>query len=137
MEIARIFMPIANAGNLYPNYDNQLSTRYVFVEDNYKDAYLAHENGILDTVVTKITEFVNDPDRCNNSEGMFPQPKFLTGEWYLSEVLIDEESTLTISCRFLGTDTGVKTDYLKLEVSFFFDEEFNQFLFEEVNSEAL
>lgn len=137
MEIKRIYLSNTNKENLYPNFENQLTTRYVFDEPEYKTAYEAHENEILDVATIKMREFINDPERCNDSEGMFPQPKYLTGEWYLSEVLLSDEKTLSISARFLGTDTGTKNDYLKLEVCFFYDEAFDQFIFEQVNSESL
>lgn len=137
MEITRIYLSNTNIENLYSNFENQLTTRYVFDEPSFKTAYEKHENEILEIAVTKMKEFVNNPDRCNNLEGMFPQPKYLTGEWYLSEVIIDDEKTLSLSARFLGTDSGKKSDYLRLEVCFFYDEEYDQFLFEQINSESL
>ncbi|WP_202108867.1 hypothetical protein [Succinivibrio dextrinosolvens] len=137
MEITRIYLSNTNKDNLFPNFDNQLTTRYVFDDPVFKAAFEAHEYEVLDIAVIKMRDFINDPERCNNSEGMFPQPKYLTGEWYLSEVLINDERTLRISARFLGTDTGKKTDYLRLEVCFFYDEEYDQFLFEQINSESL
>lgn len=137
MELTRIYLPNPNEDNLYPNWENQLTPRYMFDEPSYKAAYESHEAEILEIAADKMREFISDPVRCNDSEGMFPQPKYLTGEWYLSEVSLDEEMTLSISARFLGTDTGKKADYLRLEVCFFYDEERGQFLFEQVNSEAI
>ena len=137
MEIKRIYLSQTNKDNLFPNFENQLTTRYIFDEPDFKTAFEAHENEILDIATIKMREFLNDPDRCNNLEGMFPQPKYLTGEWYLSEVIIYDEKTLSLSARFLGTDSGKKSDYLRLEVCFFYDEEYDQFLFEQINSESL
>lgn len=137
MEIKRIYLSQTNKDNLFPNFENQLTTRYIFDEPEFKTAFEAHEKEILDISVIKMKEFLNAPVRCNNSEGMFPQPKYLTGEWYLSEVFLSDKKTLSISARFLGTDTGTKTDYLRLEVCFFYDEELDQFIFEQVNSESL
>ena len=56
-------------------------------------------------------------------------------EKYYSTVYCSKKNQL--SARFLATDTGKKTDYLRLEVCFFYDEEYDQFLFEQINSESL
>lgn len=98
--------------------------------------FYSHEGELMKIVETSITEYVNCEDLCNDDEGMFPKPKFMTGEWYVREVYF-EDDYLSIDVAFLGTDLGYKDDYLGLEVVFDYDEKSGQFQVDGVNSESL
>ena len=73
---------------------------------------------------------------CNNDEGMFPQPKCMTGEWYIGMVCF-EDYFLGIEARFVGIDTGKKDDYLSLEIAFDYNKQEDSFIFEGINSASI
>ena len=136
MEIKRIYLPKSNQNNEYVTYENQLQPRRTFNDSSLEKVFYAHEDELMKIVEKSITEYVNCEDLCNNDEGMFPKPEFMTGEWYVREVYF-EDDYLSIDVAFLGTDLGYKDDYLGLEVVFDYDEKSGQFQVDGVNSESL
>lgn len=136
MEIKRIYLSKPNQNNEYVTYENQLQPRRTFDDSSLEKVFHARENELMKIVEKSITEYVNCEDLCNNDEGMFPKPKFMTGEWYVREVYF-EDDYLSIDVAFLGTDLGYKDDYLGLEVVFHYDEKSGQFQVDGVNSESL
>ncbi|MDY6470949.1 MAG: hypothetical protein SPK70_07790 [Succinivibrio dextrinosolvens] len=136
MELKRIHFSNSNTDNNYPNFENQLDTRYIFENDELKSIYEAHKNELIDTATSMMHEYLNDPELCNDSEDSFPQPKFLTGEWYLSSVNF-EDDWLNLCVRFIGIDTGSRADYLGLEINFVYDKDSGSFDFDGIDSESL
>lgn len=47
MELKRIHFSNSNTDNNYPNFENQLDTRYIFENDELKSIYEAHKNGFI------------------------------------------------------------------------------------------
>lgn len=136
LQTKRIYLPKPNNNNEYVTYENQLQPRYIFDDKKLENIYHAHEDEIMKIVEKEITDYVNCEDLCSDEEGMFPQPKFMTGEWYLREVSFKDDY-LSIPVTFLGTDLGYPDDYLGLEATFTYHAENNQFSFDGINSESL
>ena len=136
IEIRRIYLPKPNDKNEYVTYEKQLQPRYNFNDEKRETLFRAKEDEFMKIVEEEIAEYVNCEDLCNDESGMFPQPKFMTGEWYLREVCFTDHY-LGISVAFLGTDLGYPDDYLGLEVVFHYDKEENQFVFDGINSASI
>ena len=136
LRIKRIYLPKPNDNNEYVSYENQLQTQYSFGDKKLENIYHAHEDEIMEIVEKEITDYVNCEDLCNDEEGMFPQPKFMTGEWYLSWVHFKDDF-LSILTAFLGTDLGYPDDYLGLEAVFIYNAENNQFSLDGINSSSI
>lgn len=137
LEIKRIFLTKPNPNNEYSDYENQLQTRIVFGNPELEMLFKAQEDNIMEIVEKEIKDYVNCDDLCNDEEDMFPRRCFLTGEWYVREIIFEDVDYLNICTAFLGTDWGYKTDYLGLDVCFYYEKETGTFRFDGVNSEAL
>lgn len=136
MKLTQIFFQNQNTLNCYVNYENKLLPRYVFEDDIHKKIFQKHTESIMLKVEEAISEYVNCENLCNDDEGMFPQPKFMTGEWYIGTVCF-EDYYLGIETRFIGIDTGKKDDYLGLAVAFDYNAQDDEFLFDGINSESI
>lgn len=137
LELTQIHLPKPNINNSHATYENQLQPQVRFGDDKLKNLFKKHEEELMDIVEKEITEYVNCDDLCCDEEGMFPKRSVLTGEWYLRAISFSELSFLSIQTAFLGTDLGWKDDYLGLEVTFFYDEEKQEFILDGVNSSCI
>ena len=136
MQLKMIHLPKPNPDNKYSTYKNQLEPQYSFSDSDSRALFEINKESLLQITEREIQDYINNDDLCNDEEGMFPKRSELTGEWYISSVLF-EEDTLSIETALLGTDLGYKDDYLGLEVIFIYDEELNEFSFDGINSSAL
>lgn len=69
-------------------------------------------------------EYLNDESACNNDEDMFPQPKCLTGRYYINDIFIqkvDGKIEYWIMNHFTEIYNGVEEDYLGLEMLIYVD----------------
>lgn len=136
MDLTQIHFNNPNKSNDYVNYDNKLSPRYIFEDEDHNRIYQRHSVCIMKKVEETIFEYLNCENLCNNDEGMFPQPKCMTGEWYIGMVCF-EDYFLGIEARFVGIDTGKKDDYLSLEIAFDYNKQEDSFIFEGINSASI
>lgn len=137
IELKRIYFNNTNTDNDYVNYENQLQPRRVFENSELEKLFKEHESELMNIAEMEMNGYLNDDDICNDEECSFPQKKYITGEWYVSEICFEEEDYLSIETAFIGTDTGEKADYFSIEVMFSFDEESCEFEFDGLNVEAL
>lgn len=137
LELKRIYFENPNTNNDYVDYENQLQPRRVFENPELEKLFSKHETELMSIAEKEMMEYLNDDDVCNDADDSFPQKKYITGEWYVSEICFEEEDYLSIETAFIGTDTGEKSDYFSIEVGFSFDEESCEFEFDGLNVEAL
>lgn len=136
MEIKRIYLPKPNLKNEHVTYEKQLQPRQIFGNSKLEGVFRKNEDRLMKIVEQSVLEYVNCEELCCDDEGMFPRPKFMTGEWYVRDVYFQDDY-LSICTAFLGTDLGYKDDYLGLEVVFHYDEESEGFCVYGVNSESI
>lgn len=134
LELKRIYFETPNTDNDYVDYENKLRPRRVFEKPELEKLFSKHETELMSIAEKEMTEYLNE---CNDEEDSFPQKKYITGEWYVSEICFEEEDYLSIETAFIGTDTGDKDDYFSIEVGFSFDEDSCEFEFDGLNVEAL
>ncbi|MBP1566504.1 MAG: hypothetical protein J6A58_12210 [Oscillospiraceae bacterium] len=136
MQLKQIVFKKENINNEYVTYENALKPKIVFSNNKLRDLFDNISEELFLKIDKLLEEYLNNEELCNNDDGFFPQPKYMTGEWYLSKIYMDEDY-LSVETCFIGTDTGKKDDYLGLEVCFYFDKEKGIWLFDSINSVAL
>lgn len=136
MQLKQIVFTKENINNEYVTYENALKPKIVFSNNKLRDLFDNISEELFLKIDKLLEEYLNNEELCNNDDGFFPQPKYMTGEWYLSKIYMDEDY-LSVETCFIGTDTGKKDDYLGLEVCFYFDKEKGIWLFDSMNSVAL
>ncbi len=136
MQLKQIVFKKENINNEYVTYENALKPKIVFSNNKLRDLFDNISEELFLKIDKLLEEYLNNEELCNNDDGFFPQPKYMTGEWYLSKIYMDEDYLSFETC-FIGTDTGKKDDYLGLEVCFYFDKEKGIWLFDSINSVAL
>lgn len=136
MQLKQIVFKKENINNEYVTYENALKPKIVFSNNKLRDLFDNISEELFLKIDKLLEEYLNNEELCNNDDGFFPQPKYMTGEWYLSKIYMDEDY-LSVETCFIGTDTGKKDDYLGLEVCFYFDKEKGIWLFDSMNSVAL
>ncbi len=151
--LRQIFMPNENTNNEYVDYENQLKPRIninsytskISIEELRK-LYEVHQENIIKMAESEVTNYLSDEGACNNDKGMFPQWKCLTGDWYVGTICIEgndeEEVDGSIVLRFTenfkrNDGSEIITDYLGMEVCFYWDEEENQFIFDGINTASI
>ena len=136
MQLKQIVFKKENINNEYVTYENALKPKIVFSNNKLRDLFDNISEELFLKIDKLLEEYLNNEELCNNDDGFFPLPKYMTGEWYLSKIYMDEDY-LSVETCFIGTDTGKKDDYLGLEVCFYFDKEKGIWLFDSINSVAL
>ena len=136
MKLKQIVLQKENVNNEYVTYEKALKPKLVFVNDELKNLFDDISEDLFLQIDKLLEEYLDDEELCNDDDGFFPQPKYMTGEWYLGTIYMNEDY-LSVGTRFVGTDTGKKDDYLELEVCFYYDEEKGNWLFDGINSAAL
>ena len=127
-----------NPGNKYPDYENQLETKFDFDSSRSKEIYEKNKDIIADIVLSEITKYINDDDLCNDWLDMFPKRSFLTGEWYIARVFF-EYDMLSAETALLAIEPPLefKTDYLGLEVHLNYDSGTGQFTVYGIDSSSI
>lgn len=136
MQIKQIIFQNENINNEYVFYEKAIKPKMDFESDELKNVFEDIREELFLQINELLEEYLDDEELCNDDEGFFPQPRYMTGEWYLARIYM-EPDYLSIETHFIGTDTGKKDDYLGLEVSFYYDEDKKEWLFDGINSEAL
>lgn len=136
MQLKQIVFKKENINNEYVTYENALKPKLVFSNDKLRDLFDNISEELFLQIDKLLEEYLDNEEFCNNDDDFFPQPKCMTGEWYLGKIYMDEDY-LSVETCFIGTDTGKKDDYLGLEVCFYYDKEKGRWLFDGINSVAL
>ncbi len=136
MNLNQIVFQKENINNEHVTYEKALKPKLVFANDELKNLFWDISEELFLQIDKLLEAYVDDEELCNDDDDFFPQSKYMTGEWYLGSICMDEKY-LSIETRFIGTDTGKKDDYLGLEVCFYYDGEKGEWLFDSTNSAAL
>lgn len=136
MKLQQIVFHKENINNEYVSYEKALKPKLDFENGELKNLFEDIREELFLQINTLLEEYLDDEELCNDDDGFFPQPRYMTGEWYVGRICMDEDY-LSVETCFIGTDTGKKDDYLGLEVCFYYDGEKEDWLFDGINSEAL
>ena len=136
MELKQIIFQKENTNNEHVTYEKALKPKLVFANDELRNLFENIRGELFAQIDKLLKEYLDDEELCNNEDDFFPQPKYMTGEWYLGSIYM-EKDYLSVWTRFVGTDTGKIDDYLELEVCFYYDEKKDEWLFDGINSAAL
>ena len=136
MKLKQLVFQKENINIEYVTYEKALKPKLNFANDELKDLFENISEKLFLEIEKLLEEYLSDEELCNDEEDFFPQLKYMTGEWYLGAIHMNE-NYLSIITHFVGTDTGKKDDYLELEVCYYYDEEKEDWLFDGINSAAL
>lgn len=136
MKLQQIVFHKENVNNEYVSYEKALKPKLDFENDELRNLFEGIREELFLQINKLLEEYLADEELCNDDDGFFPQPKYMTGEWYLGGICM-EQDWLSVETRFIGIDTGEKDDYLGLEVCFYYDEDREEWLIDGINSEAL
>ena len=80
MKLKQIVFQKENVNNEYVTYEKALKPELVFVNDELKNLFDDISEDLFLQIDKLLEEYLDDEELCNDDDGFFPQPKYMTGE---------------------------------------------------------